>query len=101
MGTQREWLLNDWAGFLVLDGGGLWNNRLLALDGDSEAKLKFGLRSSIELFVDRRIIGIEGDECSSTVGVTFEDSFGRRWDGEEETKLFVGRDVSIQIHRGR
>lgn len=96
-GSQRWWLLSDWARFLVLNGGGLWSNRLLVLDGDLETKLELGLRSSIKLLVDRCVVRVKDDKCCGTVGVTFEGGFGGRWDCEEETKLFVGRGVSTRI----
>jgi hypothetical protein len=90
IGSEGGLLFNyraDWTGLLVFDGGGLWSNWLLIFDSDLETKLELSLRSSIELLVDRRIVRVEDDECSSTIGITFEDGFGGRWDCKEESKL--------------
>jgi hypothetical protein len=85
----------NWAWLLVRNRGGLWSNRLLIFDGDLETKLELGLRSSIELLVDRCIVRIEDNEGCGTIGVTFEDSFGGRRDCKEESKLFARRVVSF------
>jgi hypothetical protein len=39
------------------------------------------------LLVDRGVVRVEGDEGCGTIGVTFEDSFGGRWDGKKEAEL--------------
>jgi len=91
-GCRRpSWLLlnngADGAWLLVLDSGRLRSNRRLIIDSDLETELELRLGSSIELLIDRCVGRIEGNEGSGTIGVTLEDSFGRRWDSKEESKL--------------
>jgi hypothetical protein len=61
---------------------GLWRD-----GSDSEPELQFRLGSTIELFVDRRVIAVERDIGGSGVGEAFEDDLRIRRNSKEESKL--------------
>jgi hypothetical protein len=71
-----SWARRDW--LLLFD----------ILECNLQAKLELSLGSTIELLVDRGVVGIEGDEGSGAVGITLEDDLGGGWDSEEKAKLY-------------
>jgi hypothetical protein len=78
--ANRAWLL-------ILYSSRLWHDRLLILNSDLETKLELGLSRTVELLIDRCVVWVEDNKCCGTVGVTFEDGLGGRWDGKKEAKL--------------
>jgi hypothetical protein len=78
--ADRAWLL-------VLHGSWLWHNWLLILNSNLETKLELGLSGTVELLIDGCVVWVEDNKCCRTVGVTFEDGFGCRWNGKKEAKL--------------
>lgn len=69
-------------------------------DGRSETQFELGLSGTIELLVNGRIVGIEADEVSSTIGVPFIDDLHIRRDAKEVMKLAIVErvEVSSKIH---
>lgn len=79
----------DGARIFAFDGSWLWHDLLLILDGHLQPKLQLSFGSSVELLIDRCIVGIEDNEGCRTIGVTFEDSLGGRWDRKQNTELRI------------
>lgn len=61
----------------------------LVRDSDLQTELELCLSSSVELLVNRRVVRIQYDKCSGTVGVAFENSIGSRRDCQENPKLLL------------